>query len=116
MAKTSTISRTNSESQISDYITPGLLVFDDLDSVQGGSEGRRKGKQREVLKVDPYTPDECAALDWMRSTLEMDMITVKGWLPSTTDEERLAIEMYLRETTKHIRTTTFLSAASRFHT
>ncbi|KAG1904442.1 uncharacterized protein F5891DRAFT_1184657 [Suillus fuscotomentosus] len=93
----STISCTNSESQISDYITPGLLVFDDLDSVQGGSEGRRKGKQREVLKVEPHTPDERAALDWMRSKLEMDMITVKGWLPSTTDEERLVIEMYLRE-------------------
>jgi hypothetical protein len=95
----STISRTNSESQVSDYITPGLLVHDDLDSVQGGSEGRRKGKQAEVPKLDftRYTPDERAAVEWMRSKLEMDMITIKGWLSLTTDEDKSAVDVYLRE-------------------
>lgn len=92
----STISRTNSESQISDYITSGLLVYDDLDSIQGGSEGRKKGKQREVPKVE-YPPTERAAVDWMRSKLEIDMITVKGWLSMSTDEEKFAVEVYLRE-------------------
>ncbi|KAG1815363.1 hypothetical protein EV424DRAFT_1541071 [Suillus variegatus] len=92
----STISRTNSESQISDYITSGLLVYNDLDSIQGGSEGRKKGKQREVPKVE-YPPTERAAVDWMRSKLEIDMITVKGWLSMSTDEEKFAVEVYLRE-------------------
>jgi len=95
----STISHTNSESQVSDYMTPRLLVHDNLDSVQGSSEGRRKGKQAEVPTLDftRYTPDECATVEWMCSKLKMDMITIKGWLLLTTDEDKSAVDVYLRE-------------------
>ncbi|KAG2138227.1 hypothetical protein BD769DRAFT_1384752 [Suillus cothurnatus] len=76
-----------------------LLVHDNLDSVQGSSEGRREGKQAEVPTLDftRYTPDERATVEWMCSKLEMDMITIKGWLLLTTDEDKSAVDVYLRE-------------------
>jgi hypothetical protein len=90
----STISRTNSESQTSE-----IPLFDDLDSVQGGSESRRRGKQPEVPKLDftRYTAQERITIDWMRKKVEMDMLTIKGWESLVTDEEKSAAKMYVTE-------------------
>ncbi|KAG1770110.1 hypothetical protein EDD22DRAFT_948716 [Suillus occidentalis] len=94
VATSSTISRTNSESQASE-----IPLYDDLDSVQGGSESRRRGKQPEVPKLDltRYTTQERTAIEWMRKKVEMDMLTIKGWESLVTDEEKLAADTYVEE-------------------
>ncbi|KAG1758381.1 hypothetical protein EDD22DRAFT_850083 [Suillus occidentalis] len=91
VATSSTISRTNSESQASE-----IPLYDDLDSVQGGSESRRRGKQPEVPKLDltRYTTQERTAIEWMRKKVEMDMLTIKGWESLVMDEEKLAADTY----------------------
>lgn len=93
-ATSSTISRTNSESQASE-----IPLYDDLDSVQGGSESRRRGKQSEVPKLDltRYTTQERIAIEWMCKKVEMDMLTIKGWESLVTDEEKLAADTYVKE-------------------
>ncbi|KAG1738688.1 hypothetical protein EDD22DRAFT_852027 [Suillus occidentalis] len=67
---------TNSELQASE-----ILLYDDLDSVQGSSESRRKGKQPETLKLDltTYSTQERIAIDLMCKKVEMDIITIRGW-------------------------------------
>ncbi|KIK36570.1 hypothetical protein CY34DRAFT_109468 [Suillus luteus UH-Slu-Lm8-n1] len=93
-ATSSTISRTNSESQASE-----IPLYDDLDSVQGGSESRWKGKQPEPQKLDltTYSTQERITIDWMRKKVEMDMITTRGWESLVMEEEKSAADTYVKE-------------------
>ncbi|KAG1728693.1 hypothetical protein EDD22DRAFT_853250 [Suillus occidentalis] len=90
----STISCTNSELQASE-----ILLYDDLDSVQGSSESRRKGKQPETLKLDltTYSTQERIAIDWMCKKVEMDIITIRGWESLIMEEEKSAADTYVKE-------------------